>query len=235
MKAAVKEMIKLIQKYGLTYDQISEVCKQARKELKIARPKRRQIQSQLPTFNEIRQFFKIIETKSLVDKLMMKFLFYTGIRTFELVNIEIKNIDFSVIGKEKIWIRRKGGTDSYILIPEVLKDMLKLYLETEAKKNVYLFESSYHKKYTERGIRKKIERYRAEAGISHNVRAHNFRHAILSYLGGKGWRQQQLKNISGHSSTTSLDIYVERNPETVREIYNDAIYSLEKEIFNGKN
>ena len=231
MKQAVKEFVKIIQKYEMDYDQIIKTAKQAREELGIKKPKRCKSPSQLPTFTELKRFFSIIERKSVIDKILMKLMLYTGIRTFELTGIKIKNIDFSESGKERIWIKRKGGGKNYILIPNVLTDILKLYIQETAKKNIYLFESRYHKPYTERGIRKKFERFREEAEISRNVRAHNFRHFILSYLGADGFTQQQLKNISGHKSAKSLDIYVEKNPETVRKAFNKEISELENKLF----
>ena len=50
----------------------------------------------------------------------------------------------------------------------------------------YLFESSWHKKYTPRGIQKMFKRYVVEAEISGSLTPHKMRHYLFRWLKTQG-------------------------------------------------
>lgn len=230
MKKVVNELVKFIQKHQLSYDQFNNVCREARKICALEPPARKKATKRLPSYSDIKRFLSVISSKNIIDKLMMKMLLYMGMRTFELTRIEIKNIDFSLAGKEKIYMSRKGGFNKEFVIPRQLIDLLQLYLATEGKSNIYLFESKYHVKYSERTIRWKFQKYRGEAGIDSDITPHDFRRALITHLSSEGWTSRQIKLVSGHNSTASVDIYDRNNPEKIREKLNDSIAELERNL-----
>jgi integrase len=69
-----------------------------------------------------------------------------------------------------------------------------------------------------------------EAGLDETFHPHNFRHLLLTTLGGDGWTDTELQNVSGHRSRTSLDSYIQKNPERIRTQYNDSINRLMGEV-----
>jgi len=61
----------------------------------------------------------VIEDSLLSHKIMLKLLFYTGLRVSELVNIKISDID---IKNNRIFVNQgKGSKDRYVLFPEAFR------------------------------------------------------------------------------------------------------------------
>lgn len=226
-KKAVQEMAALFQRYRLTCDQAISYAKEAREQVGLRPPKRPDKQKKLPTRDEIRRFLQVVEQQNIEDKLMMKILLYMGIRVSELVKIRMDDIDFTP-GQEKIYTTRKAGRNLYLAIPVQMTDILKLYHQNH-RDQVYLFESRIgnHKALTTEAIRKKMRKYREQAGVGTHFHPHTFRHALLTYLAGKGWTPHELQQISGHASPDTLRHYVHMNPEITRQNLNREIAELE--------
>jgi len=77
----------------------------------------------------------------------------------------------------------KGEARSHDFVLAHHQSMLK-------KKAVYLFESSWNRKYSERGIRKMLRRYAEGAGISTPISPHKLRHFLL--LSNYGLKSREL-------------------------------------------
>jgi len=91
------------------------------------------------------------------------------------------------------------------------------------KKAVYLFESSWNRKYSERGIRKMLRRYAESAGISTPISPHKLRHFLLLWLKKQGIDDALIQPYSGHDSRQSLEIYSRLAIAEAQEEYNDVI------------
>ena len=224
----IKKIEKIIAENELSYFQASNYFRTAMKNLNLKRPKKKPVSPIVPTNTEIKKFLQIVDKKDSKDKLMMKILLFMGLRSFELVNLKINNLDFTS-GKQVMKIKRKGGAEKVMPIPTVLSDELKLYV-SELKNREYVFESKFRKPFTTRSIRQKFQIYRREAGISESVKPHSFRKKLLTTLAEEGWNIPAIQNISGHENAGSLKHYIEKNPETVREAYNKATSKLAGEV-----
>lgn len=216
----VKELVKIIRDYELNYDEFVELCSLARVEMQLVRKERKKVDKQMPSIEEVKKFMQCIEKHSSADALMIKILIFMGIRSCELVRIKISDLDLTP-GKEMMFTNRKAGLDKNFVIPEKIASLLRLYV-SQASKQVYLFESGYHKPYSEKAgaIRKMMQRYRREAGVSDLITPHACRHLLLTTLGGKGWTDSELQKVSGHASRVNLDKYTHLNPELIRNKLN---------------
>lgn len=212
--SAIKAMVELIREHKLSYDEFNECAKIAREQMELKRPGRKPVQKMIPSLDEVAKFLAEIERADTTDALMIKMLIFLGIRSIELTRIKIEDID-TTPGAERIFVHRKGGLDKWFVVPGKLSSLLRMYLQG-CGKQVYLFESSYHKAYTTRAVRKKIQAYREKAGVGDVIHAHNFRHLILTLLASQGWSDSELQLVSGHASRTSLDRYIYQNPDTIR-------------------
>src|SRR5690606_17061466 len=113
----------------------------------------------VPTEEEIKHYYEAVwKAKNFQDMMIIKTLLYTGVRVSELINIKLAEVDL-----ERCQIRinqGKGKKDRIVPFPFTFKEMLALHVNhTEKKGAVYLFESSWKKKYTDRGIRKILKKY----------------------------------------------------------------------------
>ena len=71
----------------------------------------------------------------------------------------------------------------------------------------YLFESSWKKSYTVRGIRKILEKYSLEAGMEHSISLHKLRHFLFTWLKKQGIDDALIQPYSGNETRKSLEIY----------------------------
>ena len=221
-----KQMAKWIDEYDLSYSQFNQICGYARKLRDLKPDNRLQKVHVLPTLEEIQKFMKIIENKGLKYELMIKILLYLGLRSFELINLKVIDVDFTQ-DREKIKILGKGNKERYVPIPKLLISQLKFYLKNEAKHNIYLFESRSGKMYDTSSIRYLFINARKEADISDTMHPHNLRHVLLTELATMNLSNQRLKLISGHVKSENLDIYTNMNIEVNRDDMNKNVMRFE--------
>ncbi|MGW8958142.1 tyrosine-type recombinase/integrase [Paenibacillus sp. NPDC055715] len=116
---------------------------------------------------------------------IVKTLMYTGIRVSELIHIKLTDIDLNYC---QIRINKgKGSIDRIVPFPQTFKELLSMHVDSMKKTHaVYLFESSWKKKYTDRGIRKILAKYSEEAGLIQYLSPHKLRHFLLTWLKKQG-------------------------------------------------
>lgn len=129
-----------------------------------------------------------------------------GVRVTELVNIRLKDVDFD---RCQIRINQgKGKKDRLVPFPAAFKETLALHAsEIERKGATYLFESSWKKEYTDRGVRKILARYAQKAGLERPISPHKMRHFLFTWLKKQGVDDALIQPYSGHESRKSLEIY----------------------------
>lgn len=136
-------------------------------------------------------------------------LFYSsGIRLSELVNLNLKDLDFKrgiakVLGKGN---REREAT----LTNEAIK-ILKSYLITrnlwKGNKGQAVFLSRSGSRITKMNIQRNIERYGKEAGITKKVTPHMLRHSIATHFLDNGMDIRRIQGFLGHKSLASTQIY----------------------------
>jgi len=92
--------------------------------------------------------------------------------------------------------------------PATFKETLALHISA-ARDNgaAFLFESSWKKPYSTRGVRAMLARYAAKAGLAHNMPPHRLRHFLFTWLKTQGIDDALIQPYSGHATRTSLEIY----------------------------
>lgn len=157
--------------------------------------------------------------------LIVKTLVYTGVRVAELVRILIEDIDF-----ERCQIRinqAKGKKDRIVPFPTQFKEVLALHTASVLEKGgKYLFESSWKRAYSDRGIRKILAIYSKEAGMKHSISPHKFRHFLFKWVKKQGVDDALIQPYSGHESRQSLEIYSKLSIGESQESYEIIINKL---------
>ena len=92
-----------------------------------------------------------------------------------------------------------------------------------AKGAVFLFESSWKKAYTDRGVRKILARYTQAAGITASISPHKLRHFLFTWLKSQGIDDALIQPYSGHASRQSLEIYSRLALTDAQASYDQAI------------
>ena len=149
---------------------------------------------------------KMLEsTLNLKHRLVLMFLYYTGIRLNEVVNLKWEDIDFK---RGLIHLKTaKGGKERVIFLHDNLKKFIEYF---NIKRGGYVFLSNMGKKYDGRTIQV-IVRYAAKkVGIGKRVTPHTLRHSFATHLLEAGADLRHIQKLLGHASlqTTQINAHV---------------------------
>lgn len=182
VREKAKQLSKLITKEYPDYNYLRELFRYIRLELDIKPTQPSKTLPYVPTEEEIKKYYTIVwQSRNMQNVIITKTLLYTGVRVSELVRILISDIDFD---RCQIRVNQgKGKKDRIVPFPVSFKETLAIHSQSITQKGgTYLFESSWKKPYTDRGIRKILSIYSKEAGIKHSISPHKFRHFLFTWL-----------------------------------------------------
>ena len=118
----------------------------------------------------------------------------------------------------------KGGKDRVVPFPDHFKETVAQHMAAMKDKGAsFLFESSWKKPYSDRGIRKMLERYAEDAGLEKSFSPHKMRHFLFSWLKKQGIDDALIQPYSGHASRKSLEVYSRLSLSVAQDEYNIAI------------
>lgn len=190
----------------------------------ISNPK---LDKKLPTFlytNDLEELLSCPDLDTIYgirDSLILELLYSTGIRVSELVNIKLKDINFT---DRKIKILGKGNKERYVLYGDICTKKINLYLnnsrnELDIKKSEYLLLNKNGTKLTPRFIEILIKKYQEQAQIKVKVTPHTLRHTFATHLLEGGADLKTVQELMGHESLSSTQVYTHVTSERLRNIY----------------
>lgn len=154
------------------------------------------------------------------DSLILELLYVTGIRVSELVNIKIKDIDFT---NKSIIITGKGNKQRIVMYGTRCKDLLDKYLSIRNNflidNNEYLLLGVKGKKINDRIVRKIIDDISIKAGINMNISPHVFRHTFATHMLNEGADLRSVQELLGHENLSTTTIYTHVTNERLRSVY----------------
>lgn len=219
-----KQLAKYLREEQPDYHYLKAVFRHLRTELDVPVLKNSKKLPQLPTEDELKCYYETVwQGQNSQDLLIIKTLLYTGARVSELVNMKLSDVDL-----KRCQIRidsGKGDKDRIVPFPEPFKELLAFHSKAlKAKGATYLFESSWKKRYTDRGIRKILERYAHAAGLDKSISPHKLRHFLFTWLKKQGIDDAFIQPYSGHASRKSLEVYSNLSLADAQTEYNQAIH-----------
>lgn len=205
------------------YNYLRSVFRHLRAELKVcvtAEPRKLPV---VPTEAELKRYYEAVwQAKNLQDMLIIKVLLYTGIRVSELIRLKIEDIDFDRC-QIKV-LEGKGKKDRIVPFPKSFRELLALHVSNAYKnRQINLFESSWKKAYSDRGIRKILEKYSKIAGMTHIISPHKLRHFLFTWLKSQGVDDALIQPYSGHETRASLEVYSKLSLSNAQEVYEEKI------------
>ena len=177
----------------------------------------------VPTESELKKYYEVIwQSKNMQDMIIVKTLMYTGIRVSELIRLKIQDIDFDRC--QLRIIAGKGKKDRIVPFPKSFRETLAFHVYNANKINqLSLFESSWKKPYSDRGVRKMLEKYSKVAGIHQTISPHKLRHFLFTWLKKQNVDDALIQPYSGHETRQSLEIYSKLSLSKAQEEYDDKI------------
>ena len=176
---------------------------------------------------EIETVFNIPDVSTALgqrDKVILEVLYATGIRVGELVNIKISDIDFY---KKEIKVLGKGNKERLDPFGDYCLDAMNLFISDGRKKildknktnSSYLIINARGKKITTRGIEKIIDLIVKKAALKKHVSPHMLRHSFATHLLNNGCDILTVKELLGHESLETTQIYTHVSNEHLRDVY----------------
>lgn len=218
-----KQLAKLLRNERPDYQYLKSVFRHLRVALDVpvdAKPKKL---PEIPTEDELKRYYEAVwSERNTQDMLIVKTLLYTGARVSELVNMKLTDVDF-----RRCQIRidsGKGDKDRIVPFPNGFKELLAIHVKAMKKKGAsHLFESSWKKRYTDRGIRKILQKYADAADLDKSISPHKLRHFLFTWLKKQGIDDALIQPYSGHASRQSLEVYSRLSLAVAQENYDQAI------------
>jgi len=168
----------------------------------IERPIRRQKLPMILSRNEVAAL--ISSTKNLKHRFLLSFLYGTGLRIGELINLKINDIDGD---RKMVFVREgKGLKDRMVPIGDGLLSLAREYYKAFQPK-VYLFEGQDGGKYTARSAQQVMQQALERAGIKKKATLHTLRHSFATHTMESGTDIRYIQAILGHSSPKTTMIY----------------------------
>ncbi|NOZ07667.1 MAG: tyrosine recombinase [FCB group bacterium] len=214
------------------------LCKFDSKLINFARSvKSPKIPKNLPIFLREEDVAKLLEgpfentLKGSRDRLILELFYATGIRISEMAKIRIKDID----SDEKIVrILGKGNKERIVILGQKALDALKDYLKFRNNDERY-----YHSEFLfprERGknnpnnsgsisiktVYNIVKKYFRLLFGEEKLSPHTFRHSFATHLLDRGADLMSVKDLLGHSSLSSTQIYTHVQIEKLKKAYKKA-------------
>lgn len=185
----------------------------------------------LPAFVEEHRMDQLFERirfpdgfEGLRDYLMIDLLYTTGMRRSELMNLKWTDIDRS---NHNVRIFGKGAKMRIVpLLPHIEKTLdeykemiLELFPEQELKEVIL----------TDRGealypkfVYNKVKQYLSAVTTAKKRSPHVLRHSFATHLSNNGAELNAIKDLLGHSSLASTQIYTHTSIENLKKVYEMA-------------
>jgi integrase len=193
-----------VRKAGLDYEGWRYVSQLVRKECGLRPAKKGRRLPKVLTPEDFRRFYEVVDrADDAQHSLMLRLLFYTGVRVSELCNMEVAQVDLESC---KIRIEHgKGSKDRYVLFGKSFATALRTHIAAHPK-NRWLFQTRRNTRYSTRRVQQIVSFYAERAGVK--ATPHTFRHQAITYLTRhSGMADAELQLITGHAKRETLAIY----------------------------
>lgn len=182
----------------------------------------------LPQFlnkNEIERLFdekKIIET-DLLEKAILELFYSTGIRAAELRTLTMQNVSFD---KNTVKVTGKGNKIRIIPFGKKAEEALRDYMSIREIVNVnnldLVFLNKRGKPLYEMFIYRLVKKNIGKISDIKKKSPHVLRHSFATHLLENGADIMAIKDLLGHSSLSTTQVYTHVTPDKLKKVYEKA-------------
>lgn len=178
--------------------------------------------------SELDQLFQHVEFEEgysgARDRMILELLYATGMRRSEAIALEINDIDFHSLQAR---ITGKGNKERLTPISRAMADSLKAYLlcrEQAFPQAGYsrLFLTDKGKPLYPKLIYNIVHKYLSVVTSNGRRGPHALRHSFATHLSENGAGLNAIKELLGHSSLASTQVYTHNSIERLKQVYNKA-------------
>jgi len=176
---------------------------------------------------EITSVLNLIETDSfegLRDKLIVELFYSTGMRRIELVNLQLSDVDSS---QGQLKVLGKRDKERYIPLLSTVIRTYQAYLiersnlkEVQNSKSLLLTKKGF--KIYEKLVYRVIANYFDTISSKVKKSPHILRHSFATHLLNNGADLNSVKELLGHSSLASTQVYTHSSVAELKKVYEKA-------------
>jgi len=158
------------------------------------------------------------------DKLIVEMFYVTGMRRAELIHLMIRNVDHS---SNMIKVLGKRNKERIIPILPIIADQIDLYIkERDVLESLvdsdYFFVSKKGLKLSESFVYRLINSYFSRVSEKVKKSPHVLRHTFATHLLNNGADLNSVKELLGHSSLASTQVYTHNSLAELKKVYKGA-------------
>lgn len=158
------------------------------------------------------------------DKTIIELFYATGMRRAELINLTINDVDFA---NKSIKVLGKRNKERIIPMLIVVEQLLKEYLHHRelvigSQETDCLFILKNGHKINETFVYRTINGYFSEVSTKQKKSPHILRHSFATHLLNEGADLNSIKELLGHSSLASTQVYTHNSIEVLKKQYGQA-------------
>lgn len=158
------------------------------------------------------------------DKLIVDLFYTTGIRRAELINLKIHNVDLS---NRTLKVLGKRNKERVIPILPIVENQIKLYLAERSglqriEDEEYFFLLLKGVKLNDSFVYRLINYYFSNVSEKVKKSPHILRHTFATHLLNKGADINSVKELLGHSSLASTQVYTHSSLAELKKVYGSA-------------
>lgn len=154
------------------------------------------------------------------DKLMVELFYSTGIRRSELINIKLIDVDFY---NKTLKVLGKRNKERIIPLIKTVLASLELYIKergSDAQLPYLFLTNNKQKKIYPSLVYRVINDYFSKVSSKVKKSPHVLRHSFATHLLSEGADLNSVKELLGHSSLASTQVYTHADLSVIKEMYN---------------
>jgi len=158
------------------------------------------------------------------DKLIIDLFYTAGIRRAELIHLKTVNVDVS---NNSIKVLGKRNKERILPLLPIVSKQLNLYFNErtyleEIKENDFFFLTKKGLKLNDSFVYRLINTYFSTVSEKVKKSTHILRHTFATHLLNNGADLNSVKELLGHSSLASTQIYTHSSLSELKKVYEDA-------------
>lgn len=174
-------------------------------------PKREQEVFSMKELEQVSDYFEDSTFEGLRDHLMIEILYSTGMRRQELIDLKLSSIDFT---QKQLKVLGKRNKERIVPLLEATISLLKTYLDKRklvAADTKTVFITKNGAPLYPNLVYRTVNSYFKKVSTKQKLSPHLLRHAFASHLLDNGAEITAIKDLLGHSSLASTEVYTHSN------------------------